>query len=445
MHDSQPFHVRLSGRAVTAAFLAAIVSLAATPLQSNAGAFALTEHNAVGLGVGFSSAAVAADASTTYFNPAGLTRLNAPEFIVVAHTIRLDASFSNNGSNTAGVFPIGGGNGGNAGGTEVIPNLYYAHPLNESITLGLGISTPWGLETDYQDGWVGRYHALKTRVESVNLNPSFGWRLSEAVSFGAGFNVQQVKAEIGNAIDFGLVGFSMGIPGFAPGNADGKVSISGDSVEYGWNVGMLVQAAPGTRLGISYRSGMTHNVEGTAQFSNIPGPFAPAFPNQGASALLPVPDIWSIHAMHKIGHGWMVTADYSHFGFSSLKSLDVDFANPATPDSSLQQDWRDAAIYSAGVHWSATETLTVRAGYVYNESPVTDPALRSPRIPDSNRRWITAGASWKATPGFTVHGGYARVSFSDAPISTTDDFGHTLLGTADLSADVLSVQGTWSF
>jgi len=252
MHNTQPHFVRVRGRFVSAAFVALLAALS-IPSESTAGAFALTEHNAVGLGVGYSSAAVAADASTTYFNPAGLTRLQKPELIVVAHLIRLDASFTDAGSNTAGLFPIGGGNGGNAGSTEVIPSLYYAHPINSMFTLGLGLSAPWGLQTEYADGWVGRYHALKTRLESANLNPSFGWRLSDTLSFGAGFNIQRVKAEIGNAIDFGLVGFSMGIPGFLPGGADADVFIKGDSVDYGWNAAFLWEPSPGTRFGASYR------------------------------------------------------------------------------------------------------------------------------------------------------------------------------------------------
>lgn len=445
MSQLQPYHVRFAGPSVAAGLAVAIVLLAASPNQARAGAFALTEHNAVGLGVGFSSAAMAADASTTYFNPAGLTRIEAPQIIAVAHVIRFKANFTNNGSNTAGLFPIAGGNGGDAGATEFIPNIYYAQPLTDSFAFGIGLSAPWGLETNYEDGWVGRYHALKTRIESINLNPSFAWRMTEALSFGAGFNVQQVKAELGNAIDFGLAGFSLGIPGFLPGNADGKVAISGDSVEYGWNAGFLLETAPGTRFGIHYRADMTHQVEGSAVFTGVPGPFAPAFPNQDAKASLPVPDILSVHAMHQFGTAWTVTADYSLFGFGSLKSLDVDFSSPATPDASLRQDWRDAAIYSAGVHWRATGSLTLRAGYVYNESPVTNPALRSPRIPDSNRRWITLGGSWQAPSGFTVHAGYAKVSFSDAPIDTLDAAAHTLRGSAALSADVLSVQGTWTF
>ena len=445
MHTTQPNLVRGCGRILGAAVLTALVAMIATPRTASAGAFALTEHSAVGLGVGFSSAAVAADASTTYFNPAGLTRLEKPELIAVAHVIRLDASFTDAGSNTAGLFPIGGGNGGSVGSTEVIPNLYYAHPLNSSFTLGIGLSAPWGLQTEYDDGWVGRYHALKTRLESANLNPSFGWRISDTFSFGAGFNIQRVKAEIGNAIDFGLIGYSMNIPGMLPGGADAELFIEGDSVEYGWDAGFLWEPSPGTRFGVSYRSSMTHDIDGNATFTNVPAPFAAAFPNQAASAVLPVPDIISVHFMHEISDRWMITGDYSLFGFGSLRSIDIDFSNPATQDSSLPQNWRDAAIWSGGLHFRATETVTVRAGYVFNESPVTNAAFRSPRIPDSNRHWVTAGFSWKATEGFNLDAGYARVSFSDAPISMTDDFGHVLLGSADLSADVFSVQGTWSF
>ena len=445
MHITQPQFVRTHGLFPGAAIVAVLVAMIAGPRNASASAFALSEQNAIGLGAGYSSTAVAADASTNYFNPAGLMLLKKPQAIVIGSVISVDAHFTDKGSTTAGLFPIGGGNGGNAGVSKFIPAVYYAQPINDSIAFGIGLSTPWGLETNFANGWVGRYQALTTFLKSANLNPSIAWRFSDQLTFGVGVDIQRVDAEMSNAIDFGLIGYGMGIPGFLPGNADATVDIKGHSIDYGWNAGFLLQLDPKTRIGMSYRAGITHTIKGTATFTGVPAPFAAGFPNQDASARLPVPYVLSIHGMQQINDQWMLTADYSLFGFSSLKSLDIIFANPATPASSLVQNWRNAAIMSLGVHYRLNDAVTLRAGAVYNESPVTDPKLRSPRIPDSNRRWLAAGVSWKADDHFNLDAGYARVEFSDAPLNTTDAFGHNLLGVAKLSANVLSVQGTWSF
>lgn len=118
----------------------------------NAAGFALIEQGVSGLGNAYAGGAAAAqDATTIFYNPAGLTRLNKPEFIAAGHVIIPNAKFTNDGSTyvVSSSYPLNGNNGGNAGVTVFVPNLYYSHPVNEKFFFGLGINSPFGLQTEY--------------------------------------------------------------------------------------------------------------------------------------------------------------------------------------------------------------------------------------------------------------------------------------------------------
>jgi len=139
-----------------------------------AAGFALVEQNASGLGNAYAGqAASAQDASTIFFNPAGMTLLPDAQLVVAGHLIQPSAKFS-------GTFsaPVGGGQGGDAGGLAFVPNLYFALPLTSSVSLGVGINAPFGLKTDYDAGWVGRFQALKSDLKTINVNPSIAWKLN---------------------------------------------------------------------------------------------------------------------------------------------------------------------------------------------------------------------------------------------------------------------------
>lgn len=409
-----------------------------------AGGFALVEQNAAGAGVSWSDAAAAADASTVFFNPAGLPLLDRAQAVAAAHVIGFKAEFANAGSSVAGALPIPGGNGGNAGSSTFVPNLYFAQPLTKSWAWGVGVSVPWGLSTDYDAGWVGRYHALESELKTMNLTAAVGLRVNEQFSVGAGLQAQRAKVTLSNAVDIGLVGYSMGLSAFFPGSADGAVKIAGDDDAYGFTAGFLWEPQAGTRLGVSYRSSITHRFDGDATFTGIHPAFAAAFPNQKARSDLKTPTTVSVHGLQDFGK-WRATADVTWWQFSSFQTLAVDFENPLTTDVAQPQNWKNAAIFSAGLAYRLSDALTLRGGGAYNQSPVPDAAHRTARIPDNDRRWLSAGATWTNGAGFELHGGYVHLFFSDATVANSDAFTHVLKGSYRLSADILSVQATWRY
>jgi len=408
------------------------------------GAFTLTEQNASGIGTAFSSAAEAKDASTIFYNPAGLTRLDRQELVGAVNVIVLSGGYVDEGSTTAGVIPISGGNGGNPGGATPIPTLYYALPVSDSIVAGFGMHVPFGLSTNYDSDWVGRYHGTTTELMTINLNPSIGLKLTDKLSIGLGFSFQYVEATFANAIDFGLAGYVMEIPGFTPGSADGAVSVDGSNWGTGFNLGALYEPMAGLRFGLAYRSQIGNTVTGTATFADVPAPFQPIFYDQGFSGDLDLPASLSGNFFYQVDSHWAVMADVTWTNWSVLQEIVINFEDPLTPAATLPQYWNNSFIYSGGVHYSAGD-LTYKLGLALDETPIPSSDYRSPRIPDSNRTWISFGVTLRSSETLSYDFGYAHLFMDEGPTNFTDDQTHNLKGTFNLRADVFSGQVTWKF
>ncbi len=196
------------------------------------GGFALIEQGVRGLGNAYAGGAASADDASTifiFFNPAGMTRLKGHEIVAGAHLIMPYLVFINEGSTYATGFPLTGGNGGEAGKTRVEPNFYYSRKVSDRLSVGVGVNAPFGLATKYEEGWVGRYHAIESDMMSITINPSVAYNVTDRLSVGGGFSAPYVKAKLSNAVDFGLIGNLADIPGLLPQRNDGFASVEGDS------------------------------------------------------------------------------------------------------------------------------------------------------------------------------------------------------------------------
>src|SRR3954462_14854510 len=225
--------------------LAIAWAVVGTPSSASAAGFALIEQSASGMGNAFAGAAATAeDASTIFFNPAGMSLLSGPQFAVAGHAIDLSLKFSNSGSSRTagnGTIPLGptsGGNGGEAGGVAFVPNIYLTAPINEKLTIGLGINAPFGLKTEYDSTWVGRYQGIETRVETYNINPAVSYKISDTLAIGAGVDYQRLKVKFTNAVATGLPG---------PTSPDALANLDADDDTWGWNIGLIAQLSPATR------------------------------------------------------------------------------------------------------------------------------------------------------------------------------------------------------
>jgi long-chain fatty acid transport protein len=311
-------------------------------------------------------------------------------------------------------------------------------PVGDRVRLGLSLTAPFGLSTEYPESWVGRYHAVESELVTYNINPAIGIRLTDRISIGAGFQAQYADGKLSNAVDFGTIGAGLGIPGAAPGAQDGFARLDGDDWGYGWNVGLLVEPVDGTRLGVAYRPEIDHRLDGQARFTDDAAGIAAAirgasgaFARSDASVDLTTPATLSLGIHQDIGFNISLMAEAMWTDWSEFHDLVVEFDNPAQPNSITEQRWEDSWFYAVGATWSPWSALTLRTGVAYDESPVPD-RYRTPRVPDEDRYWLAFGATYRPRPWVGIDVGYAHVWVNDSSLNlAATDRGNEARGSLD--------------
>lgn len=379
-----------------------------------ASGFALIEQSGSGLGNAFAGGAASAeDASTIFYNPAGMSRLNGKQLVVAAHAILPSAKFT--GTGLAGTDM-----GGDAGGLALVPNGYFVMEVNPQLRVGLGVGAPFGLQTEYTPTWVGRAHAIKSKLETINLNPSVAYRVNDGFSLGAGINYQRVRGELtSNPVVTSIS------------------SLTGSDSAWGYNLGALVNVSPQTRIGLAYRSDISYNLSGQVNFT------APLAALSGPVTLaVKMPASFSASAFHQLDDKWDVMADVSWTGWGVLKELRVLRTSGAVVQL-VPENWRDTWRVAAGANHHYNEQWTARMGVAYDQTPVSD-AFRTARIPDGNRSWLSVGGQYKASKASVIDFGYAHLFVDNASINSTVT-APALVGTYSNSVDILSVQYAHNF
>ena len=389
--------------------LAAAALVAAAPAA--AGGFYLQEQSPRAVGRAFAGeAAVADSAATIFYNPAGMTNLPGVTADVGGHLLFVESSQTDRGSTRAGpagTFPTGGGNGGNPFDRPVIiPSGYLSGQIEGSrLWLGLGVSAPFGVKVSYAPGWFGRYDSLVSDVRSLNLQPSFAYKLTDHVSLGAGVDVQRLVATLTAAL-----------PNVSPLLPDGTLLIRGQDLAFGWNAG--VQADFGAlRLGAHYRSHVDHRLSGAATVSGLLGPLAGGNGSTRGFAPLSTPDIATVGAVLGAGKARLL-AGGSWTKWSRFKTINVNTPGGTTFLSSAQ-NYRDTWTGNLGAEYDVSPGLTVRAGSMYDQTPTRD-GFRTTRVPDGNRVWATAGATAQVNRHVAINLSYAHIWVDTAQVARVD-------------------------
>ncbi len=416
--------------------------------------FAIAEQSITGLGRAFAGqAAVAEDASTIFFNPAGLTYLSGSQLVAGLNFINPESDFNNNGSRLPPT--LGGaltGAGDDAGKLAIVPNFYYAHRLNDDVVLGIGVNAPFGLVTEYSDSWVGRYHAIKSDLKTININPSIGFKATERLSLGVGVNLQYIDLELTQAVDFGAACFVAGVVQCAqPQQHDGKAELSADDWSWGFNLGLIYQATEATRVALTYRSKISHNLTGDGKFSIPSDPFVQAvaagggFSDGAISGNVDLPESASLAVHHQLNNKWAVSADASWTRWERFKELAISSPDPNSKLNSVKpENWDNNMRYGIGLTYAHNDRWTFRGGIAYDESPISD-LYRTPRIPGEDRKWISIGASYNYSDHITIDTGYTHIFVSDPSMNDVTSTGYTLSGDYDASVDLLGIQMRWLF
>jgi long-chain fatty acid transport protein len=449
-------------------------ALLAAALPASASNFQLTEMSATSLGRAHSGGAAAAeDASSVWYNPAGLTNLSGSEIMGGYSLIRFGADFTKTSATDAIGQPLSGGEGGKVGKLGGPLFVYYSMPINDKFTFGFGLNTPFGLATKYDDDSIFRYQAIYSSVAVVNYNPSVAWKLNDQFSLGFGIDYQTMTVKLTNDVDFGAICFGQLNPatctalGLTPQNHDGFFSAQASGHGTGWNVGALWNINSEQRLGFAYRSKVNHSLSGGASFTNVPAAFAtaPQFLAQGVSAEFDSPRIMSLSYLWQFDPQWTLTADWSNTGWSSFDKLDIKFANSGTQDVVVDEGLSNSNRYAVGLDYRFSDAWTFRGGVALDLSPVPDPsapcntaafnpsctndvnASRTARLPDGDRRWIAFGATWRLSEHSQWDVGYAHLFLgSSLDFNQTNAAGHDhIVGTFKADADILGVSYRYKF
>jgi long-chain fatty acid transport protein len=413
----------------TALSLAVAGAFAGGVSQAHASAFALIEQNASGLGNSYAGAAAAAeDASTIFYNPAGMSLL--PQGMQISTglaLIQFSAKFSDSGSTApAGIGSLGG-SGGDAGNAAVVPNLYFAMDLAQDWKFGVGVNVPFGFKTEYDPTWMGRFQAIKSDIKTVNVNPSVSYKLDNKTSFGFGLNYQQIDAELSRAVVIGP-------------NTETVADVKGKNNAWGFNAGAMFQATPDTRLGVSYRSSIKYNVKGTVNVAAVPAL------NGDANLDIKMPDTISIAVNQRLDSRWTLLGDVTRTGWSKIKELRVVTSN-GQPPSVTPENFKDTWRVGVGAVHRYDDAWSIKMGLAYDQTPVND-TDRTPRLPDNNRLWLSVGGQYKLSKDGTLDFGLAHLFVKDASINQNAGSAAAngqLVGTYKGSVNILGAQFAYRF
>jgi len=426
--------------------------------HAGASGFQLREQSAAELGNAFAGASAGAqDFTSMFWNPAAMSLYPGTQVSLNASWIRARMDlFGASGTRASAFQPgnrsiSGGPDLPNAVNQPVVPAFYLAYGLNDQWTLGFSVNVPFGLVTEYPDDFTGRYYALRTDLKTYDIAPAVSWRPNADWTFGVALVARKAEATISNAVDFGAIGNERGIPGFTPGGADRIATLTGDAWAYGYKAGFTWQATPDLRVGLGYQGRTDLDIKGRIAYSSVPAAFSSAVSDSSAKAKLHLP------ATASAGFTWTLTPAISVQGelawteWSVFKELRVSF-DSGQPDDVTQENWSNTMFYSLGGIWKLNPAWALKAGLAYDRSPV-DNRYRTPRIPDSDRTWFSAGVAWSPSERTTVDFAATQIIAPDAKVdlrsgSSASDpnfFRGNLSGTYKVGITIVALSARYQF
>ncbi len=435
--------------------LMSTISLGAFSTNAISSGFMLWEQDAASIANYHAGvAAIANDASTNWYNAAGLTRINNKELVLGVDPILTDFRFKGTVDNHLMLIPSGPQTVTAQGGTfNLVPFGHYALPINNRIALGFSVDVPFGLKTDYEENNFVRYSATLTDLKVVDVSPSIAFAITDKLSIGAGPDWQRLRAELDEVIG-----------AIIPENDTDSTNV-GYSSAWGYHAGILYQLTPQARVGVNYRSKITHHVKGNSEFS---GPIANGFMDgtqrsgnfESEATLPPTTSLGLFYAPNPC---WDLLAHVSYTQWTYFEELDLEnvagltevmteFGPVPEPTNSLEviipEHYRNTWNVSLGANYHPNERWIIRTGIGYDESPAKN-KYRNLQLPDSDRIGVGLGGHYQPTKcvGFDI--GWTHIFAMNTRINNlTQEFGPekvTTNGSVHSNADVYGLGVKFDF
>lgn len=413
----------------------------------SASGFQLQNQSGSGNGNAFAGAAATAeDASTIFFNPAGMALLPRGHNISLSGTLlNRSIKFDNKGSTRenvgAGTAPLPTGEGGDAGGLGILPAGYWAYGITPDLSIGIGVGPTFGNKTEYNFDFVGRNAGYFFEMEQININPSIAYKINETVSLGAGVNFAKNKSH-----------FRQGVPlGAAAGLPDNNyLDVEGEDWAVGYNLGLMWQLSPRTRIGLAYRSQLDFKLDGDEHYRV---PVTGVLVNRDVEAKLKTPANISFALSQKLSDKWEILGDITWTDWSVVDQLIVTRKDTGAGLQKLSYNFHDTWRVGLGANYQYNDAWKLRFGVAHDKSPVKHATDRTMTLPDSDRTWLSFGAKYSLSKAASLDFGYTHIFFADAKTSRSVTTGYpnaetlrnVVRGDFKTSADILSVQYNHAF
>ncbi len=333
-------------RTAAAVFIASLM-LSTSALASGYG---LRDVSAATLGVSYAGdAANGSHASTLAFNPALLSDVDTFDVAVSNVGLLPQTSGTFTATTSAGTPVSGNSHPVDIVNTALIPSLSFRYRLTDQFVVGMTMTAPWGMITDYGNDSVTRYYNTTSDVKSFNAMPMAAWQPVPQLSIGVGMQIQYIKGRLAKAIDFGTIGYLYHIPGSIPGAYDGFVTLKAQDWAYGWVVGAEWKPTPDLSFGISYRSEIDNTLKCTETFTldsagigatlkALTGMFA----DGPATAQFNNPAVVTFGGKWRINDQWTVMAGGDWTGWDTFDTLIAHSSNPHQPDDVSVMSWQNS-------------------------------------------------------------------------------------------------------
>ena len=401
---------------------AAAVLVAGSISAAQAGGFQLMEQSVASLGRAHAGAGVVGDdLSAVWYNPAGMTLLPGTQFQFGGVFAALDIPVTDN---RTGMTDNGRKH------AVPIPNMFLTHQINDRAWLGLGITVPYGMATEYSRESSLTDKGMNSEIKVFDINPNFAYKLTDKVSFGIGASLEYAQAFVESGLAYH--------PLYKTPAAYGRLKAT--SWAAGFNLGVMWEPVETVRVGLSYRSSVKHTAKGELKIGTFDGNHvgynpALASTSKGAKATLKAPQTVNLSATWEVTPKWRVSGLIHWSDWSTFKTLDISTDNryaqaammglSGSTKVSIKNNWKDSWLFSVGTDYIINDAWTVRGGVAYEKSPVND-NYRLAIIPDLDRMWFSIGATWHVTKqlqgdfGFTWIHGIGNKSVYDNADSTKE-------------------------
>lgn len=373
-------------------------------------------------------AAVAEDASTAYYNPAGMTQLDRSQLLIGTLAGQPRFEFANDGRST---FP--GSDGGDAAFPVLGGTFFYVHRLGEDWRVGISATAPFGLTLDYFDDWAGRYYVQDTRLITININPALAWRVNDWLSLGAGVSAEYAKLDA----SFALNNVLDGLP-------DGNAIVDLDGIDYGANAGIMLTPRPGTRIGLAYRSQIAHSIDGELELRDV-GPTLTALGIAGSNLDFDftLPQSATLSLVQALDERFSLLADLAWMDWSSLDRTIGTFDTDVVDIT--ERSWHDTWRFALGLRYQATDALMLQTGVALDTSPA-DNEVRVPDLPADDQIRVGVGAVYRLSDRFTIGVAYEYIDLGTGRMATTKNaLTGQISGEYDQDVHFLSASLAWRF